>query len=185
MMLPGIAGQHAAERRHGSVNGAEVRDFRRSFKFFGRHIRHPPENGGHRVVDPDVDRTQLLFDPRRRSFDLVGIGHISGKREAFSAQLRHFPRGIVKALGIARDEAHGAPSRAKARAVARPTPAEAPVTTTILPGLGFRMILLIRFHLIVAAFPGIRVFPEECEFDARIKGFSRNIKVFAADTCHL
>ena len=35
------------------------------------------------------------------------------------------------------------------------------------------------FYLIVAAFPGISVFPEEREFDARIDVRGRNIQVFA------
>ena len=42
-----------------------------------------------------------------------------------------------------------------------------------------RWVHLMSFYLIVAAFPGISVFPEEREFDARIDVRGRNIQVFA------
>ena len=58
-----IARQHSFERLQ-------------SAKFYRLHLLHGRKDGGHRVVDPDMDRSQLSFDFLRGGFDLIGLSHI-------------------------------------------------------------------------------------------------------------
>lgn len=81
----GVAGHHAAQRSQRAVDRAEVGDLCHPFELIGRNILHPGEHRGHGVVDPDVDRAELLFDLRGRAVDLLGVGHIGAYRQRPSA----------------------------------------------------------------------------------------------------
>ena len=88
---------------------------------------HRRQDGGHRAVDPDVDRPQLGLDPLRRGRDRRRVGASSG-----TASARPPSRSISRAAASSRAgsramSATASPRRAKARAVARPMPADAPV----------------------------------------------------------
>ncbi len=100
-----IAGQHAAQRGHGSIDRAEIRDFGGTLELRRRDVRDSRKDRRHRIVYPHVDRPELVFDASCRCLDLVGVGHVRRHGQAFSAQLIDFAGGDMKTFGIARDEA--------------------------------------------------------------------------------
>ena len=127
-----VARPHAAQRGHRPPDRAEVGDL-------GRRAGTRPassrvdrrEDGRHRVVDPDVDRAELVLDlvapplrPARRRRRRPGP-RPRGRRGA--RPRRAPPRAAPRPRATSPTRR---PARANARAVARPTPADAPVTTT-------------------------------------------------------
>ena len=70
---PAIARQHSFERGERAVNKPEIRDLRDTFEFLRRHFLDRRKDGAHRVVDPDVDRSELRFHRGSRGFDRFSI----------------------------------------------------------------------------------------------------------------
>ena len=81
------------------VDSAEISDFRRAPEFRGRDIGDTGKYGGHSVVYPDIDRSQLGFDASGRRFHLVGIRNIHRNGQAIATKYAHLTRGDgVRAL---------------------------------------------------------------------------------------
>src|SRR5579871_5013605 len=76
--VPRVAGKHAPQGRHCSVNRTEIRDFRGALEFLWGHVRDQAEDRSHGVIHPDGDWSELFFDPRGRRLHLIGIGDVGG-----------------------------------------------------------------------------------------------------------
>lgn len=95
-----------------------------------RQIFDRTEDGGHRVIDPDVDRSESLFDLLPGAIDGIGISHVEGQHQSFAAKILHLILRTVLPVNIARDQADPRALLCEFPSTARPTPAEAPVITT-------------------------------------------------------
>ena len=84
-----VAFGHPFQRGTRAPNHAVVRDLRRPPVLVRLDVEELRVDGGHRIVDPDVDRSQLVLG---RSFDLVGVGDIRRKHERATAALLDFLR---------------------------------------------------------------------------------------------
>src|ERR1700761_5751462 len=54
--------QHASERGEGAVDESEIKDIRNALVVIGSHLLHGRKHADHRIVHPDVDRAEVLFD---------------------------------------------------------------------------------------------------------------------------
>ena len=142
MIVPAVARQHAPQRRQRAVDAAQVRHFGHAAIIVRRHLLDRREDRAHRVVDPDVDRAET---PLRPLLPPPRPGRRRPRRSGRRSPGRRALRRLACALQPARPRATRpieAPCRANARAVARPTPAEAPVmTTTRLMDCGMCLLL--------------------------------------------
>src|SRR5438270_4358817 len=89
------------------------------------------ENRRHRAIDPDVDRAELVLDALGRRFDGIRIGDVERQRQRLPAAFFDLRCCGLQPLGAACYQPNLRPCAAKACAVARPTPADAPVMTTV------------------------------------------------------
>ena len=124
-----VARVHPFQSGQGAIYSPQIGHLRGTLVLFGFDIDKPCENGGHRVIDPDVDRAQFPFGPLGGSLDLPWIRKIYRNREPFRPPLLDLSAGIPKPIGITSQQRDGAPGLANSRTTARPTPAAAPVTT--------------------------------------------------------
>ncbi len=99
----------------------------------GVRVPERREDSDHGVVDPHVDRPELRLDARRGGLDRVGVGDVGGQRRARAARPLVPRRQRPRAVLAAGDQPDVVAARANARTVARPTPADAPVTAMTLP----------------------------------------------------
>ena len=76
-----VARNHPIECGACAPHVAEVRHLRHAFELLRRHRLESTEHGRHRVVDPDVDWTEVSLDLNRACEDLLGIGDIAGQSE--------------------------------------------------------------------------------------------------------
>jgi len=128
---PAVARAHTLQRGKGSVDLPEVRDLEHAAVVLGRGLVDERERRGHRVVDPDVDRTQLRLYPRRRLVNRRRVADVQRAGDRARPGGLGLGAGRLEALGVARDEREAV---AAAGERARPTPALAPVmTTTLMP----------------------------------------------------
>ena len=126
---PGRA-NHALQRRHRAVHEAEVGHLGHALVVGGGHLRDRREDRAKSVVDPDVDRPEFIFHGRRRALHPIRVGHVGGNDAGLAPQRLDVAPGCFQASVARASNPICAPWRAKARTVARPTPADAPVTTT-------------------------------------------------------
>ena len=82
------------------------------------------------LLTPDGDRPELRLDLRRRVLDGLWVGHVCRQDEGVAPRSHDVPPCPFEPLAAPCDQADERPRLANARAVARPTPAEAPVMTT-------------------------------------------------------
>ena len=87
-----VALGHAPERRAGPPDHAVVRDVGRAPVLVRLDVEELPVDRRHRVVDPDVDRPELVLRRLRSGLDLVGVGNVGRNNEGFAAPLLDLPR---------------------------------------------------------------------------------------------
>lgn len=68
-------------RRERAMDGAEVGDLGHAPVLLRRCLPDGREDGRHGVVDPDIDRPQLLLDPGRGALHRVGLCHVERQHE--------------------------------------------------------------------------------------------------------
>ena len=130
-----VPGAHPLQRGHGSPHLAQKGDLHRPLEVFRAHVPRGGEDGGHGIVDPYLDGPQLVLDPFGRRFDL-STGDVRRHHEGPNPGCLHLLGHGCQARVAPGDEATSKPCSANARAVARPTPADAPViTATWRPGI--------------------------------------------------
>jgi hypothetical protein len=98
-----IARLHAPQRRKRAVNGAEISDIGDTFVLFRLHFFDRRKDRNHRVVYPDVDWPETLFDRDGRGFHGGGIGHIARQHERFASERLDVPRRAFEAIHATRD----------------------------------------------------------------------------------
>ena len=101
-----VARQHPLERDLGAPHRAEIGDPGGALVLVRLDVVEEREHGGHRVVDPDVDRTQALLDRRRGGLHLVELGHVGRVGVGRAAELGDLLGGGVQPGAAARDQAH-------------------------------------------------------------------------------
>jgi hypothetical protein len=99
-----VAGEHVLEGGEGAKDLAKVGDFGDAAVFFGFHLFDGGEDGGHGVIDPDVDGAQLLFDGLGGAVDGFGIGDIGRKNQSPAAGGLDFLGGGMEAVLSTGDE---------------------------------------------------------------------------------
>ena len=105
-----VPSTHAAERRERPVHVTEI-----------GHLGHPAdlprgglvdrgEDARHRVVDPHVDRPELVLDASGGLVDRRGVGDVEGEDQSLaSCRLNLLGRGL-EALGASRDQPERGPT---------------------------------------------------------------------------
>ena len=99
-----IARQHSFERSQCSVNITEIGDLGYPFEFFRRHLFDRRKHRRHRVVDPDVDWTELVFEFACGLFHCRRVGHIGRQNQRFAAQPDDVATSAFQAFTPARDQ---------------------------------------------------------------------------------
>jgi hypothetical protein len=94
------------------------------------HFDDGREDRRHRVVHPHIDRAQLRFYRRGHPLHLVGVCDVGLQRQRGAPEPSHVCAAASRPAKPRATSPTAAPPRANAQAVARPTPADAPVTTT-------------------------------------------------------
>lgn len=86
------------------------------------------------VIDQDIQVAELLHRPPHERLAVRLVADIPGDRERLSPGVAYQARGLRCVLILAQvGDATSAPSRAKARATARPIPESPPVISATLP----------------------------------------------------
>ena len=86
------------QRRHSAVDLTEIGDFGHAPKFVGSNLMHRREDRRHGIVDPNIDRTKLVLDARRRGIDRFRVGDIDRNPERVDAESLCFCGCISKPL---------------------------------------------------------------------------------------
>ena len=121
---------HPFESGHCPPHLAQKSDLDCSAEVLGRGIGEGREVGCHGVVHPDVDRPELVLRHRRRGSTASKLATSVGTiRPARCAPQPGEPQ-LRGRLALA-TSATSKPRSARALAVARPTPADAPVTSAV------------------------------------------------------
>ena len=115
-----VARVHPFQSGQGAIYSPQIGHLRGTLVLFGFDIDKPCENGGHRVIDPDVDRAQFPFGPLGGSLDLPWIRKIYRNREPFRPPLLDLSAGIPKPIGITSQQRDGAPGLANSRSDSAP-----------------------------------------------------------------
>ena len=114
MIRPRRRARMDLERRHRSVNEAEVGDLGHPAELFRRDLGDGGEDGLHRVVDPEVDGAEFLFEPRRGGEHLRRVGDVGRLARGVRAQGDEFAPDLLERLGVASDEADPVPCAGEA-----------------------------------------------------------------------
>ncbi len=115
-----VARLHPLQRGHRPVDEAEIRHLGDAPELVGLDLVEGREHRDHRVVDPDVDRAELRLDAAGCVLELPCVAYVHLEHEPSPPGSLDLPFGTRER----------APSPANATAE-RPTPEDAPVTTTI------------------------------------------------------
>lgn len=102
---PAVTGLHAPQGDHGAVHLAQIGDLGGPAELVGFDVPHRCERRGHGHVDPDVDHPEVTLDPAGGCIHGAAVGHVG----------RHDQRPGPGGLDL----------------LGRPTPDDAPVTTTM------------------------------------------------------
>src|SRR5207248_1252622 len=70
----------------------------------GRHVNHGREYGRHRVVDPDVDRTEGCLRSLRGILGGGWVGDVTCNNQRLAAKILDFPSGVLEALAATGDQ---------------------------------------------------------------------------------
>ena len=127
-----VARPHLLQRAAGAVDGAQKGHFHDMAELVRRHLFKGAVHRHHRVVDPKIGRPELAFCGGGGGLDLVEVADVGGDGNRPSAKLLNFPLGRFEAIASPREQGDFRARSASSRAVARPTPPEAPVITTTL-----------------------------------------------------
>ncbi len=119
---PAIARQHPLERGLGSPHRPQIGHPRGSLVFLGCDVVEEREHGRHRVVHPDVDRAEMIFDRRGGSPDSLEVAHVSSVGVRGAAEPADVGRGAVQA---GRVPARSSPRRRRGCEFLRDRPADA------------------------------------------------------------
>jgi hypothetical protein len=90
----GIAGDHAPKRRQRTVDGAEVGDLRDAAELSRIDLVDRGEDRRHRVVNPDVDGSELGFHPLGGCLAGIGVRDVSRDDQ-------RLPTGCLDVFGCA------------------------------------------------------------------------------------
>ena len=104
-----VARQHAFECRQRPVDDAEIGHLRHPFDFVRLQLLDRGEDRHHRVVDPDIDRTELTLHPVRRRLDLLGTGHIGRQHQRASPLRFHLASCALETVDTACEQADVSP----------------------------------------------------------------------------
>ncbi len=111
-----IARQHPTQCGEGAVDKTQVGDFRDPSEFLGQHFFDRRKDGNHRVVDPDVNGTEALFNCFSCRFDLLGLCDIHRYDESLTAGLFDVAPRALESVAPPREQADaGAALRERAR----------------------------------------------------------------------
>src|SRR5688572_6325591 len=99
-----ISRQHSFQSWQSSMNHTEISHLCDSFVLFRPHFLHRRENRNHRVVDPNIDGTELTFNCFRSVLNCLGIGHVRCYHEGFAAQRFNISSRSFETVTTARDE---------------------------------------------------------------------------------
>ena len=125
-----VARPHSFQGGQSAMDGAQVGHLRHSTILLGVHLPDGRKDRDHRVVDPDINRAELGLDRRSGGLHLAGIGDVRWNHEGPPSPGLDVPACAFQPCDASSKQADVRPRSAKARAVARPTPADAPVMTT-------------------------------------------------------
>ena len=105
MIRPLFALPHRLQRRHRAVHEAQVGDFGHALELGGAHVGDAREYRLHRVVDPHVDRPELVLEPLRRGEQRVGVRDVHGFGRGLDAEGVQLARDVFERLLVAGDQA--------------------------------------------------------------------------------
>ncbi|BCI91289.1 hypothetical protein NIIDMKKI_64950 [Mycobacterium kansasii] len=91
-----IAGPHAAQRRHGAPDEAQISHVRRATVFVGSDLVERGEHRSERHIDPYVDPTESALHLLGRGIDLVEAGDVGRYRQGLPAGLLHLRRRRIQ-----------------------------------------------------------------------------------------
>lgn len=86
------------------MDDPEIRDVGDAPKLGWRHLANRREHRHHRVVDPDLDRTELAFHPRGGGVHPRGIGDVALEHERTSARVFDLALRGLETIEAARDQ---------------------------------------------------------------------------------
>ena len=125
-----IAHAHPLQRRHHAVHLSEISDFRSALDLFRGQFGDGGKYRRHRDIHPDIDRPEFRFGTIGGCLHRSGIGDIGRDRQGAHAHGDVASSAARSSRAGSRDSsATSKPCRANSSAVARPTPAPAPVIT--------------------------------------------------------
>src|SRR5207253_9050504 len=102
-----------AQSRKRSVDDPEISNLGDPFELFRFHLLDGRKNRGHRIVHPDVDRSDLLLDHGGCLFNGCGICNIRWKDERRSAEILNLTFCRLQSLDTARKQADFRPMPSK------------------------------------------------------------------------
>ncbi len=97
------------------MNLAEIGHCGPSPEFLRSKFMNGREDSRHGHVHPDVDRTQLVFDPVCRFVHGFGVGHVGRNRQSANTELSQFVCRAFKSVIIARQQGYIASISGKLR----------------------------------------------------------------------
>jgi hypothetical protein len=77
---------HETKRSHRPINGSEVSNLGHPPVFFGIHLLKRRENRHHGIVDPNVNRTELVFNLKSCGIHLFVVGHVGRDYQGTAAK---------------------------------------------------------------------------------------------------
>jgi hypothetical protein len=77
---------HALERGHGAVDEAQIGDLRDPFEVVRAELVEWREDGGHRVVYPDINRPERILGALGRVFGRSRVGHVARYRHGLAPE---------------------------------------------------------------------------------------------------
>ena len=95
-----------AQRRHRAVHETEICHFGYPPEFFGRDLGDRREHCHHRVVDPDLERSERFLDRIGSTKHGVRLRHVCRRATCLGAQQLDFSPNFIERAGVARDQAH-------------------------------------------------------------------------------
>jgi hypothetical protein len=81
-----VAGQHAFKRCQGSIDVTEVSHVGDAVVLGRCHFAGGRKDRDHRIVDPDIDRPECVFDRGCGSLNLLGVRDIGGNHQRLTAK---------------------------------------------------------------------------------------------------
>ena len=88
------------------MDAPQIGDLGRAPKLGSRCVHETSKDRGHRNVDPDVDRTELVLDDNGAAPDLLKVRDIGLYHDRSATETAHLLRHHVEGGDLARDQPH-------------------------------------------------------------------------------